>query len=95
MEHLRTAAICSQRNREIEELEKNVKDLDKQIAELKTVLRTSRRRRACLREDVESNKASLQEAYIAQNTAKMNVERAMEQKNGERERVCRFTDGEP
>lgn len=32
-------------------------------------------------EDVESNKASLQEAYIAQNTAKMNVERAMEQKN--------------
>lgn len=34
-----------------------------------------------LAEDVESNKASLQEAYIAQNTAKMNVERAMEQKN--------------
>lgn len=37
------------RNREIEELEKNVKDLDKQIAELKTVWRISGRRRACSR----------------------------------------------
>ena len=69
------------RNREIEELEKNVKDLDKQIAELKNRLEDIKTAQSLLAEDVESNKASLQEAYIAQNTAKMNVERAMEQKN--------------
>ena len=69
------------RNREIEELEKNVKDLDKQIAELKNRLEDIKTAQSLLAEDVESNKASLQEAYIAQNTAKMNVERAREQKN--------------
>lgn len=69
------------RKREIEELEKTVADLEKQIKEHRNRLEDIKTARTLLAEDIEKNKAELQEQYILQNTAKMNVERANEQKN--------------
>jgi len=74
------------RKREIEELEGGVAALDAAIKEGKNRLEDIKTARALLAEDVEENKAKLQEQYILQNTAKMNVERATEQR-GESESV--------
>ncbi len=69
------------RKREIEELEKTVADLEHQIKDHRNRLEDIKTARTLLAEDIEKNKAELQEQYILQNTAKMNVERANEQKN--------------
>ncbi|MDD6306216.1 MAG: chromosome segregation protein SMC [Clostridiales bacterium] len=69
------------RKREIEELEENVTNLDAKIKEARKRLEDIKTAQSLLAEDVEENKARLQEQYILQNTAKMNVERASEQRN--------------
>ncbi|MDD7636751.1 MAG: chromosome segregation protein SMC [Clostridiales bacterium] len=69
------------RKREIEELEKTVAQLENEIKEHRNRLEDIKTARALLAEDIEKNKADLQEQYILQNTAKMNVERVAEQKN--------------
>lgn len=69
------------RKREIEELEGSVAALEAAIKEGKNRLEDIKTARALLAEDVEENKAKLQEQYILQNTAKINVERATEQRN--------------
>ncbi len=69
------------RKREIEELERHVAALEKEIAEHKNRIEDIRTANSLLQDDIEKNKAALQEQYILQNTAKMNLERAMEQKN--------------
>lgn len=69
------------RNREIEELEKTVANLEKEIAEHRNRLEDIKTAQSLLAEDIEKTKTTLQEQYILQNTAKLNVERATEQKN--------------
>ena len=69
------------RKREIEELETLVADLEKQITDQKNRLEDIRTAQSLLADDMEKNAAVLQEQYIAQNTAQLNVERATEQKN--------------
>ncbi|MGN0141502.1 MAG: chromosome segregation protein SMC [Roseburia sp.] len=69
------------RNREIEELEKSVAALEKKIKEHRSRLEDIRTAQALLADDMEEQKAKLQEQYILQNTAKMNVDRATEQRN--------------
>ncbi len=68
------------RNREIEELEKRVTELEAKIAEHKNRLEEIKTARELLKDDIEANKAELQEQFILQNTAKLNVERATQQK---------------
>ncbi len=68
------------RNREIEELEKRVAELEAKIAEHKNRLEEIKTARELLKDDIEANKAELQEQFILQNTAKLNVERATQQK---------------
>ena len=68
------------RNREIEELEKRVVELKAKIAEHKNRLEEIKTARELLKDDIEANKAELQEQFILQNTAKLNVERATQQK---------------
>jgi len=68
------------RNREIEELEKRVTELEARIAEHKNRLEEIKTARELLKDDIEANKAELQEQFILQNTAKLNVERATQQK---------------
>ena len=68
------------RNREIEELEKRVIELEVKIAEHKNRLEEIKTARELLKDDIEANKAELQEQFILQNTAKLNVERATQQK---------------
>lgn len=69
------------RKREIEELEKTVARLENEIKEHRNRLEDIKTARTLLAEDIEKNKADLQEQYILQNTAKLNVERVTEQKN--------------
>ncbi|MBR2403267.1 MAG: chromosome segregation protein SMC [Lachnospiraceae bacterium] len=68
------------RNREIEELEKRVAELEAKITEHKNRLEEIKTARELLKDDIEANKAELQEQFILQNTAKLNVERATQQK---------------
>ena len=68
------------RNREIEELEKRVAELDVKIKEHKNRLEEIKTARELLKDDIEANKIELQEQFILQNTAKLNVERATQQK---------------
>ena len=69
------------RNREIEELERSVSELKKQVKEHKDRLEDIKTARDLLSDDLEEEKRKLQEQYILQNTAKLNVERATEQRN--------------
>ena len=69
------------RNREIEELERSVSELKKQVKEHKDRLEDIKTARDLLSDDLEEEKRKLQERYILQNTAKLNVERATEQRN--------------
>ena len=69
------------RNREIEELERSVSELKKQVKEHKDRLEDIKTARDLLSDDLEEEKRKLQEQYIMQNTAKLNVERATEQRN--------------
>jgi chromosome segregation protein len=69
------------RKREIEELENSVAALEKAIKEHRNRLEDIKTAAGLLAEDIDKNKLKLQEQYILQNTAKLNVERATEQKN--------------
>lgn len=81
------------RRREVEELETLVASLQSQIKESRDRLEDIKTAQSLLEEDMESGKEKLQEQYILQNTAKMNLDRATEQKN-ERETVfCRSACG--
>lgn len=69
------------RKREIEELEKSVANTAKQIEELKQRKLDIATARELLKDDLTQIREDLQKAYILQNTAQMNVQRAKEQKD--------------
>lgn len=69
------------RKREIEELEQRVASLETEIQAKRNRMEDIKTARTLLEEDAGKNKAELQELYILQNTAKLNAERAKEQKN--------------
>ncbi len=64
------------RRREIEEFEKTVRQLKKEMDELEAESDVLRRERAGYYDRIESVKEELQRAYVVQNTAKMNVDQA-------------------
>ena len=68
------------RKREIEEFEQKVARLEDKIKEYRNRLEEIKTAQSLLNDDMEENKAKLQEQYILQNTAKLNVERATQQK---------------
>ena len=69
------------RNREMEELETAIAGLGRIIEEKRERFEEIRTAQSLLADDMEAKKAELQQQYILQNTAKMNAERAAEQKN--------------
>ena len=69
------------RKREVEEMEKMVASLEKELSELKNRRDDILTAIALNEEELEGVKAQLQEHYILQNTAKLNVERATQQRN--------------
>ena len=69
------------RNREIEELEELISKSEQKIKESRNRLEDIKTAQSLLMDDIEANKAELQEQLILQNTAKMNVDRAAAQKN--------------
>ena len=69
------------RNREIEELEEQISRSEQKIRESRNRLEDIKTAQSLLVDDIEANKAELQEQLILQNTAKMNVDRAAAQKN--------------
>lgn len=68
------------RKREIEEFEQKVARLEDKIKEYRNRLEEIKTAQSLLNDDMEENKAKLQEQYILQNTVKLNVERATQQK---------------
>ncbi len=68
------------RRREIEELEKTVRDCLRQVDVLLDEIEQTKRRRNTLRMELEQIKAELQREFIRQNTARMNVAAAREKK---------------
>ena len=81
------------RNREIEELEKKVKALSDKLEELKQRKDDIATAMALNDEEIIAIKAVLQEKYILQNTARMNVDRANQQRT-ESENVFKGLRGE-
>lgn len=69
------------RRREIDELESKVKGYLRQIDVLLDEIEKTKSERMQIRRDLESVKATLQERFIAQNTARLNVIQAEEKKN--------------
>ncbi|MGN0291572.1 MAG: chromosome segregation protein SMC [Lachnospiraceae bacterium] len=69
------------RKRELEELEKTIDTLKKEIEQLKQRGMDIRTAKDLLNEDLEQLKEDLQKAYILKNTAEINVRRAKEQKD--------------
>lgn len=76
------------RKREIEDLEQKVAALKEAIQKHRNRLEEISAAREFLKEDLEQLREDLKQAMLAQNTAKLNVERAMEQKE---ENDSRFT----
>lgn len=68
------------RKREMEELESSVKQLEQFVKEKRNRLEEIKTAQSLLSDDMEENRSQIQEQYILQNTAKMNVDRMMEQK---------------
>ena len=69
------------RNREIEELEKGVVDLQKALDDMRVRKEDIATALALNEEELETVKAILQEQMVAHTAAQMNVERARQQKN--------------
>lgn len=69
------------RRREIEELEKTIDSLKKEIGQLKQRGMDIRTAKDLLNEDLEKIREDLQKAYILKNTAEINVRRAKERKD--------------
>lgn len=68
------------RKRELEELQTTVKQLDAQRSRLQDKMKELTNRQELLRKEQEENKSVGQQAYLEQNTAKINLDRVMEQK---------------
>jgi chromosome segregation protein len=68
------------RRREIEEMEEQIIALEKQSQELLHSKETERENRAKLRQNLEDLKVRLQEKFLQQNTAKMNLDRELTKK---------------
>lgn len=68
------------RRREIEEMEKQVADLEKQTNRLLKRREEARDLRTKLRQDLEALKAVLQDKFLEQNTAKLSLDREMAKK---------------
>ena len=68
------------RRREIGELEAKVKETLREVDELLNAIEETKRRRNSLRMELEQVKSSLQQAFIHQNTARLNVEAARAKK---------------
>ncbi len=64
------------RRREIEEFEKTVRQLKREMDELEAESEKLRSERAGYYDQIEAVKQKLQKAYVVQNTAKMNIEQA-------------------
>ena len=69
------------RKREIESLEEEAKKGLKEIESIMDEIDSTKEERAKVREDIEKYKAKLQELYIQQNTAQMNVDAAVKHKD--------------
>lgn len=69
------------RKREIEDLEKEYQELKKFLEDTRNRREEIRTAEALIAEDLEQLKDQIQKQYILQNTAKMNVDRALQQKN--------------
>ena len=69
------------RKREMDELEQKVERLTKTLAECKNRTEEIKGAQGLLSEEAEKTDTQLQEAYLIQNTAKLNVERTMQQRN--------------
>ena len=68
------------RKREMEELGHTVSELEKFVKEKRNRLEEIQTAQSLLADDMEENRNLIQEQYILQNTAKLNVDRAREQK---------------
>ncbi len=68
------------RRREMDELEKKVGDLKKQVEECLNKIESIKQERNGLRSDLENVKSRIQEMFIAQNTARLNVIKAQERR---------------
>jgi chromosome segregation protein len=68
------------RRREIEEMEDTVNTLEKQTKELILRREEARDNRTVLRSELEALKQSMQEKFLEQNTAKMNLDRELSKK---------------
>ena len=75
MVHSAITVIFSEENREIEELEELISKSEQKIKESRNRLEDIKTAQSLLVDDIEANKAELQEQLILQNTAKMNVDR--------------------
>ena len=69
------------RRREIEEMEKQVANLQEKTKELHQGKEDEKNNKASLRQKLEHIKLSLQEKYLEQNTCKMNLERELNKKS--------------
>ncbi|MBE5881274.1 MAG: chromosome segregation protein SMC [Lachnospiraceae bacterium] len=69
------------RRREMDELEKKVKDFLKQVDRLLDEIEQTKAERMKVRQELEQVKATLQAKFIEQNTARLNVMQAQEKKN--------------
>ena len=73
------------RRREIEELERSVRQLKKELEEMQHSISENRSRRNVLRDTIADIQEKLRQQYIAQNTAKVNLEQ-LEEKEKEIQR---------
>ena len=73
------------RRREIEELERSVRQLKKELEEMQHFISENRSRRNVLRDTIADIQEKLRQQYIAQNTAKVNLEQ-LEEKEKEIQR---------
>ena len=70
------------RRREIEELEKTVQLLKKDMDEMETTVEEAKKKRAEFYGKMDDLKAELQEVFVIQNTAKMNLNQVQEHQRG-------------
>lgn len=68
------------RKREMEELKAQMKELAERRTSLEHRIREIQSAQELLRRELEENKAASQQAYLEQNTAKVNLDRVLEQK---------------
>ncbi len=77
----KNASNLLSRRRELEELKQNVKDAKEKLDAAEGEIENIKNERNALRKAIEDEKARLQELFIKQNTARINVESARERKS--------------